>query len=142
MYLGTTAYCSFIEMFDFGGVMDFGISEEAVQQSCLCPVKLRRPLRVADLTTGPNLKRLSPRADNRISDGTHDISRQWAAAIWAHPDQIDGILYRARNAPELFSVALFDRAGSELITDCAANLLRDEGSLADILDYFDCPLVP
>lgn len=142
MYLGTTAYCSFIEMFDFGGVMDFGISEEAVQQSCLCPVELRRPLRVADLTTGPNLKRLSPRADNRISDGTHDISRQWAAAIWAHPDQIDGILYRARNAPELFSVALFDRAGSELITNCAANLLRDERSVADILDYFDCPLVP
>jgi hypothetical protein len=142
MYLGTTAYCSFIEMFDFGGGMEFGISEEVVQQSSLCPVRLRRPLHVADLITGPNLKRLSPRADNRISDGSYAISRQWAAAIWAHPGNVDGILYRARNSPEMFSIALFDRAGGELITNCAGNLLRDERSLAEILDYFDCPLMP
>jgi hypothetical protein len=54
---------------------------------------------------------------------------------------VDGILYRSRNAPEAFSVALFDRAGDTLVTDCSRNLFRNEQALADILDHFDCPLI-
>jgi hypothetical protein len=142
MFLGTTGECSFIEMFEFASDLGFGISEEIVRRSCLCPVELRRPLVVVDLTTGPNLKRLSPQADNRICDGSHDVSQRWSAAFWSHPATVDGILYRARNAPELFSVALFDRVEDQLVTDCNRNLLQDDLALANLLDYFDCPLMP
>jgi hypothetical protein len=142
MYLATTPYGSFMEMFDFAESPEFGISESVLRQSCLCPVRLRRPLQVVDLTTGRTLKRLSPRGDNRISDGSYEVARRWAHALWLHPANVDGILYRARNAPECFSVALFDRAGGVVVTDCSKNLLQDDHALADILDYLDCPLLP
>lgn len=142
MYVGLTAACSFIEMFDFDADPGFGISAEVVAQSCLCVVTVRRRLRVVDLTAGPSLKRLSPRADNRLSDGSHAVSQRWAAAFWAHPDAVDGILYRARNAPELSAVALFDRVAEDLAADCTTNLFHDSRALADLLDYFDCPLLP
>ncbi|HKP76533.1 MAG TPA: hypothetical protein VJT67_13475, partial [Longimicrobiaceae bacterium] len=38
-------------------------------------------------------------------------------ALWAHPDEIDGIEYRSRWDDSLFCVALFDRAGEALDTD-------------------------
>jgi hypothetical protein len=141
MYLGVSQYGSFMEMFDFASGPIFGIAEETLASSCLCPVELTRPLRLVDITTGRNLKRLSPRADNRISDGSYDVSRRWRAAFWAHPMAVDGILYRSRNAPESFSVALFDRAGDTLLTDCSRNLLCNDRALADILDHLDCPLI-
>jgi hypothetical protein len=141
MYLGVSQYGSFMEMFDLASGPIFGIAAEDLARSCLCPVELTRPVRLVDVTSGRNLKQLSPRDDNSMSDGSYDVSRRWGAAFWAHPLAVDGILYRSRNAPESFSVALFDRAGDTLVTDCSRNLLRNDPALADILDYFDCPLI-
>ncbi len=127
----------------FSGALgqDYGISRDSLEKSCICPVTARRPLQVVDLTTGPMLRRLSPRADNRISDGSYGISQRWARALWAHPDQPDGILYRCRHSPERLSLALFDRVAPELIATGIPNLLQDPRRLGELLDYFDCALV-
>lgn len=112
MYLGEADYCSFIEAFSqqahhlhSSGLF---VSERALEASCLCRVTANRPLRLVDLTLGRNLKRIN--SDNRICDGPHHESQLWSRAFWEHPLTPDGIYYRSRNAPELRSIALFDRA--------------------------------
>jgi hypothetical protein len=107
----------------------------------LCVVTATRPLRLVDLTTGPALRRLSPTTDSRISTGTHAVSQRWAAAFWNHPARPDGILYPCRRAPELHSVALFDRVQPHLVANCASNILRDRDALVAIVDHYDCALI-
>lgn len=145
MYVGEDAFAAFIEAFGQGLRSDplgIYVSESLLQTRCLCMVSVRRPMRLVDLSTGTALKRLSRDADSRIADGPHDVSQRWAAALWAHPDQPDGLIYRARNAPDHRSVALFDRAADAITAPCSGNLLRDGNRLAAILDHFGCALIP
>jgi hypothetical protein len=118
------------------------VSESLLRQSCLCSVSATRTLRLVDLTTGAALKRLSPHADNRVCDGPHAVSQRWAFALWSHPAQPDGLLYRSRNSPNHYSVALFDRVASVIVAECKLNLLRDRARIARILDHFECGLIP
>jgi hypothetical protein len=77
-----------------------------------------------------------------LADGAHEVSQRWAAALWAHPEQPDGPLYRARNAPDHHSIALFDSVADALVAPCSSNLLQDDVRLAAILDHFGCALIP
>jgi len=88
------------------------------------------------------LKRLSADADSRIGDGPLTVSQRWAAMHWAHPDQPDGLIYLARNAPDHRSLALFDRAADAVAADCAENLLLDWARLGSILEHFGCAVIP
>jgi RES domain len=145
LYLGHDAYAAFIEAFSQGvGSTPLGlfISASLLGRSCLCAVNLKRPLRLVDLTSGAALKRLSASADSRIGDGPHVVSRRWTAALWMHPDNPDGLVYRARNAPDHRSIALFDRAADALVADCETNHLLDPARLGRILDHFNCTLIP
>jgi len=139
LYLGESDTCSFAEAFVQGTSQRFA-SRSQLAVSCLCPVTADRPLRLIDLTTGANLMRIG--ADNRICDGPHDVAQRWARALWSHPTTPDGLYYRSRNAPELYSIALFDRIEPALHGDCSENLLSDPAELARLLDYFDCALLP
>jgi hypothetical protein len=144
LYLGVDPRGAFLEAFaqHLGPVATgYVVSETHLNQSCLCVVVAVRPLHLVDLTTGPALRRLAPNADNRVSTGSHAVSQRWAEAFWSHPERPDGILYPCRRAPELHSVALFDRVREELVADCATNVLRDPGALAAILDHYDCALI-
>lgn len=145
LYVGEDAFAAFIEAFVQGLVADppgLFVSEGWLATRCLCVVSATRPLRLVDLSSGTALKRLSVRADGRLADGPHEVSQRWAAALWAHPDQPDGLLYRSRNAPDHRSIALFDRAADALVAPCSANLLRDDAHLATLLDHFGCALIP
>jgi hypothetical protein len=145
LYLGADEHAAFIEAFSHGlGSTPLGLffSESLLRQSCLCTVRTTRPLRLVDLTTGAALKRLAAEADSRIGDGPHAVSQRWAAALWSHPVQPDGLIYLTRNAPVHRSVALFDRTADALVADCATNLLLDPGRLGHILDHFGCALIP
>lgn len=145
MYVGEDAVAAFIEAFGQGlGSTPLGIyvSESLLQTRCLCTVSVSRPLRLVDLSTGAALKKISRDADSRIADGPHDVSQRWAAAFWAHPEQPEGLLYRARNAPDHRSIALFDRAADAIVAPCSGNVLQDAQRLAAILDHFDCALIP
>jgi hypothetical protein len=145
LYLGEDEFVSFVEAFSqevnpgpFGPI----VSESRLRQCCLCPIQIVSPLRLVDLTNGPALNQLSPGADNRINDGPHAISQQWAFAFWNHPDRPDGLYYRSRRAPERHSIAVFERAADSFQTDCAANLLRHPDRLAAVMDYYRFALIP
>jgi hypothetical protein len=145
LYLGADEHAAFVEAFSHGlGSTPLGlfISSSLLQKSCLCSVTVTRPLRLVDLTSGAALKRLAAEADSRIGDGPHPISQRWAAALWSHPEQPDGLLYLTRNAPDHRSIALFDRAAGALVTDCATNLLANPERLGRILDHFGFALIP
>ena len=142
LYLGETPACSFIEAFnqqvqrsDWG----YFVGNRALALCCLCPITSERGWRLVDLTTGPALRQVG--ADNRICDGPHDVSQRWARAFRVHPEQPHGIYYRSRHAPELFSMALFNRPDRTLTTDCSVNVLRDVSRLSEILEYFECALL-
>jgi hypothetical protein len=145
LYLGEDEYAAFIEGFSQGiGSTPLGlfISQSLLQQNCLCAVRITRPLRLVDLTSGAALKRLAADADSRIGDGPHIVSRRWAAALWGHPDRPDGLIYLARNAPDHRSIALFDRAAEAVAAGCAENVLLDPARLGRILEHFGCAMIP
>jgi hypothetical protein len=145
LYLGADEHAAFIEAFSHGlGSTPLGlfISASLLRQSCLCIVTATRPLHLVDLTSGATLKRLAANADSRISDGPHAVSQRWAAALWSHPEQPDGLVYLTRNAPDHRSIALFDRIAGALATNCTTNLLVDAKRLGRILDHFGCALIP
>jgi hypothetical protein len=61
------------------------------------------------------------------------LPQRWALAFWKHPEQPDGLLYRARHDPERLSIAVFERAGDHLRGDCATNILARADVLFPIL---------
>jgi len=109
LYAGQDEACAFIEV--FGDPLDVRIlSLRILEQYCVAEVRAARPLRLVDLT-GPGLRQLG--ADARLIGGTdYEYSQRWALGLWGHPDQPDGILYRARHDPSLRAVAVLDRAGA------------------------------
>lgn len=145
MYVGENEFAAFIEAFSQSlgsSLLGLFISESLLASRCLCRVTTSQSLRLVDLTSGAALKRLAANADGRISDGPHAVSQRWAAALWSHPDQPDGLIYRSRNAPDHRSIALFDRAAPALVVPCTENLLRDPQRLNAILEHFGCALIP
>lgn len=145
LYLGMDSRGSFIEAFaqHLGtAAAGYVVSQQLIERSCLCLVRATRPMHLVDLTTGAALRLLSADADARISTGSHAASQRWAEAFWRHPEQPDGILYPCRRAPELHSVALFDRVRADMVAECATNVLQDPHALAVILDHYDCALIP
>lgn len=46
--------------------------------------------------------------DNRVNTGPYEVSRTWAAALYAHPSKPHGILYVSRHNPAHRCVAIFE----------------------------------
>ena len=93
-----------------------------------------QPLILADLT-GSGLARLH--ADGSISTALrYSVPRQWALALWKHPQHIDGIRYVSRFMNSQLAVALFDRCEDGLIAHQMQPLV-DHPDLPRILDLFN-----
>ena len=143
LYVGSDIHCSFVETFGRLG-SDVGIDIRAVSMAalmtrCVSEISVARPLRLVDLT-GPGLRRIG--ADARLCAGDHQIARTWAQAIWAHPDQPDGLLYPARHDPSRHSAALFDRAAGAVQAGTPCRLIDlDPGLLGNILDTYGFSLM-
>lgn len=147
LYLGTDPFCSFIE--SFGSSMVTAalelrlVSETDLRRRCLCEIELDvdpATIRLVNLADGYGFSRLG--IDGRISTTKQRaVTRQWALALWNHPQQPGGLLYRACNDSERISVVLFDRVGDILRPTCdRMNYLRDPHELAQILDYYEIGL--
>lgn len=140
LYLGGDEYCAFIETLGHStGSNTITMSELA--QRCLCTVTSDRPLAVVDLT-GSGLAQLS--CDNRLST-TEDykLAQRWAVALWNHDAQPDGIYYRSRHDPSLYSLALFERA-KDVIHEDQRWVLADSANidlLRDLLDKYKFSLI-
>ncbi len=106
----------------------------------LTEIAARRPLRLVDLN-GDGLAQIGAHAG--ICSCPYDQVRPWSRALWAHPDQPDGLFYRARHNPRLSAVALFDRVQGELFTGPTTPLLALPAQrLADILNRYRISLRP
>jgi hypothetical protein len=148
LYLAADPFAAFIETFG-SSMVDAAlglrtVSERVLAQRCLCRFTLTvepATIQLVNLADGHGLSRLG--TDSRIATTKRrDITRRWALAFWQHPDQPDGLAYRACNDPARLAVVLFDRVGDVLRSGCEENLLRDPHRLAAILDHYATGLDP
>jgi RES domain len=108
LYAGLDEYAAFIET--HGQRMGVNaVSESELQARCLTLLTPARLVRLVDLT-GPGLAKLG--ADNRLATADHEIAQRWSRAVWEHPAESDGILFRSRHDPSRVSLAIFDRGVS------------------------------
>lgn len=110
-YCGCDEYVSFVETLGHSPAMNL-VTWSTLNARSLVRISVRGLLKLVDLT-GEGLRNLG--ADSRlITGGDYEMSRQWSRAVHAHPEEMDGILYRSRTDPSRKSVALFERASERL----------------------------
>lgn len=98
-----------------------------------------RPLRLIKLY-GDGL--VAARTDNRIATlDEYSLTRAWAKALHAHPQQADGIVYLSRFMAPRKAVALFDRSQHLRKVGTVTPLLLHSG-LAKILDDLELSIDP
>lgn len=135
LYLAENAGTAFLETFGHATEAPNVVSLDEIGRRRLSRVSCKRHLRLVDLT-GPGLARLN--ADGRLATGSLDVARRWSAAFYAHPEEPDGILYRARHDPSRFAAAVYDRAASAVEVEGTLDLADPwhSAQLARILDGF------
>jgi hypothetical protein len=139
LYAGSDEQCAFVET--FGHSLDIRVvTMDELRQRDLSQLTVNRPLRVVDLTSS-GLARLG--ADNRLCTGDYRLAQRWALALWRHPDQPDGLMYRSRLDPARQCVALFDRAQDAITASSLGPLAdsRHHSLLASLLDTYGIGLV-
>jgi hypothetical protein len=134
LYVGEDQFCAFVEAFDVPSVFR-PLTRATLESRRLAVIELDRPLRLVNLT-GSGLARIG--ADERLAAGDHDVARRWSHALWSHPSQPDGLLYRARHDPSRRSAALFDRIDGSWQISRSVNLGAPDqrNVVAAILDEY------
>ncbi|MHB0877269.1 MAG: RES family NAD+ phosphorylase [Anaerolineae bacterium] len=122
LYLAADAFCAFVECFGRPTGRRV-VAADQLRQYRLAEFRPPRPLRLVDIT-GEGLARIG--ADASLCAGPYDVSQAWTRALWAHPEQPEGILYRARHDPSRLCVAAFDRPD---VVDLMKGCVRDRGEL-------------
>ena len=116
------------------------VSEADVETRSLARFSAVEPLRLV-MMHGTGLRRMGATA--AVSSGPHEYSRPWSLALYRHPSQPDGIIYRTRHDDDGFGVAVFDRAGDALRFESTIGL-SDPGMADELgrwLDIYDAALV-
>jgi hypothetical protein len=138
LYVGADIYASWIECYGRTHGAK-GVSELGLRQRDLYTIDSNRPLIFADLT-GSSLVKMG--ADARLSSGAYTVARQWAQAIYDHPQWVDGVRYRSRHDDERYCYGIFDRCVEDIYEQNMGNLLTSNPRLlAEILDYYDYGLL-
>jgi RES domain len=134
LYVGADPYASWIECYGRTHGAK-GVSEIVLKQRNLFTIDSQRELVFADVT-GNGLVKMG--ADARLSSGSYVAARQWAQAIYDHPQAVDGIRYRSRHDDERYCYGIFDRCADELQEKNLGNLLESNPKLlAEILSCYD-----
>lgn len=120
------------------------VDMQILRETCLARIETQRPFTLVDLT-GAGLARIG--ADERICAGDdYTLCGRWALALWHHPQQPDGLFYRARHDPARRSLALFDRQTTvDAVEGFAHGALADPHNVAllsGILDTYQFQLLP
>jgi len=111
------------------------IDWDEIEARALAEVMVSRPLRLVDLS-GEGLAHIG--ADDRLTSSNYATSQAWALSLHEHPEQPDGLYYRARHDPSRLCAAIFGRAeGALAATDRGPLSDPPHVSLmADILDTY------
>lgn len=139
LYAGSDEHCAFVET--FGHSLDRRlVTMDELKSRDLSLLTANRALRLVDLT-GSGLARIG--ADNRVCTGDYRLAQRWAFALWRHPDQPDGLVYRSRLDPARQCVAAFDRAQHVFTASSLGTLAepRHRLLLASLLDAYRIGLV-
>lgn len=102
----------------------------------LTKIRTKQPISLVDLTSGPNLLRLGVDAQLSSSDD-YSWTQRWARQLYDHRDEIDGIYFPARHAPETRSLALFERFSPQNLEIVASLGLTPDDIPFEILEYLD-----
>jgi len=105
LYVGQTLSAAFVETLLRNPRITFVERVELENRSSSLLIN-DHALKLVDLRGG-GLSRIG--ADSRLTSGSCLRAGQWALALWDHPDQPDGLLYRSRHDPSHICAALFDR---------------------------------
>jgi hypothetical protein len=142
LYVARDAHGAFIETFGHDtGRMPF-VTDAELSSRELSIVRASRELRLVDLR-GAGLAKMG--ADAELTNGPdYDLARRWALALYNHPREPEGILYRARHDPDRSCAAIFDRARLAINAERTGTLLAPKHArlLGDILDTYGYGLVP
>ncbi len=138
LYAAADQHGAFIET--YGDVVDRTVTTTSLADRGWALVEPKRDLVLVDLS-GEGLAQMS--ADERLCCCDHEVSQQWALALWRHAATVDGLHYRARHDPSRLSVALFDRAATAVSVVRHGQLLdeRHQPALAEILDSYQVSLL-
>jgi hypothetical protein len=82
---------------------------ERVWKNVFCSL----PVRLLDLTGAETLREISADASTFLAP--YPYTQKWAAALMAHPANIDGVIYASRLDTPKSCVALFSRVSSEMV---------------------------
>lgn len=66
----------------------------------------------------------------------YELPRQWAEAIYNHPREFDGIVWRSRLDDDRFCCGIFERAQSSLVPTNLGSLLNHQDLLGRILEHY------
>lgn len=120
LYGSTTADAAFAEVF-LRKLAARSVAQVDLQSRAVSTFKAR-PLKCVELTAS-GLRKLS--CDNRIStEKPYRTTQLWSRALFLHPEQPDGLVYRSRHNPWFRCLALFDRCDAKL-TDVRSEPLMD-----------------
>jgi len=136
-YIGTTKEAAFAEVF----LRDLSVevlSQSDLKMRSLTPIEVIREVRVVTLH-GRALGRLGATAEV-ASGGDCQVSQAWGRSLWEHPDQPDGILYRARHNDDEHSVALYHRAATSVKPLVTIDLSARPDLVAELLEHYDIGL--
>jgi RES domain len=135
LYVGADVYASWIECYGRTHGAK-GVSEIVLRQRNLFEIDSQRELVFADVT-GNGLVKMG--ADARLSSGSYVAARQWAQAIYDHPQAVDG---KSRHDDERYCYGIFDRCADELREQDLGNLIEAHPKqLAEILEFYDYGLL-
>ncbi len=139
-YLATTPHGAFAESLlrlatkPYAGIRLLARTD--IEARAWAEVRLTRALTLADLSGGRGLSALGATGALTMADD-HRPARVMSAALHARDETLDGIHFRLRFDPDMFGVALCDRAASALEPLAELVPLLDRSALlADLLrDY-------
>jgi hypothetical protein len=120
MYIARQLEGAFVEKF----LRDTGNHERTwslrmFDSVALATVRSNRSLQLVDLG-GRGLAMMS--VDSRLGSGEYNTAQRWAAAIYHHPQQPDGIQYASWHNPKQLCAALFDRVNDTIVPEDAGTM--------------------
>ena len=126
-YFGRTDEAAFVETMLRGEPPTRLVTLTELRSRGMASVRTTGALRLVPLRD-EHLNALGITADISSSQ-TYERSQMFARAVWAHPDQPDGLEYRCRHDNGLQAIALFDRARDRVESAATEPLANDMGRL-------------
>lgn len=135
-YCARDVYGAFVET--FGRSPDSNlVTGQTLSARNLVKIELDGPLELVDLAA-EGLQKIG--ADGRLAGGgDYETSRRWSQALYRHPREIHGVLYRSRHDQSRECVAVYDRAGRALEVVGEWRLGKQAGlqRIMPVIDHYD-----